>query len=122
MIMGSAAALGVALPGVEDNLLPEPTVKKSTNYIQMGGGGQGRQEVQSFEASTPCTGLQCGSQARWEAGTLRAGRRPHPTPHRGLCAGGGVLTGHSPSPQGAGSAGGGGGGSALSGTQDTCGP
>lgn len=52
MIVGSAAASGVALPGVEDNLLPEPTVGGggSTNYIQMGGGG-----------ATEAGGPVCGS-------------------------------------------------------------
>lgn len=38
MIMGSAAALGVALPGVEDNLLPEPTVEKKYQLHSNGWG------------------------------------------------------------------------------------
>lgn len=118
MIVGSAAASGVALPGVEDNLLPEPTVGggEVPTTFKWVGVGRRRQEVLSVEAATPCTGLQQGSEARWAAGTLRAGRGPPSAPHRGLCAGGGVLTGHSLLPREQA------GGPALSGTQDTCGP
>lgn len=96
-IMGSAAASGVALPGVEDHLLPGPTAKKSTNYIQMGGGRQGGRRSSLWPSVRTRGEVRVGDTQGWEAATQ--------PPHRGLCAGGGpFLTGPSPS-QGAGSAG-----------------
>lgn len=91
--MGEGLGLGCSIrSGLARGGGPSPARTHGEKKYQLhsdGWGVAGRQEVRSLEASTPCTGLQCGREARWEWGTLRAGRRPHPPPHRGLCAGGG---------------------------------